>query len=383
MTLARVQIQNFRLIRSLELELAPGVNLFAGANAQGKTSILEALHYLSVGRSFRTTRDLECRSLQSKPEDITCATAYFSNSEDANALHVGPQKIRFAYAKPRKHFWLNDHPLQTISQLWGHFTTVIFEPSDMQLLQGAPGNRRLFLDRLLGQLNRENLSAQKNYTEALNHRNALLRAAHGRSRNAAPAEFDAYEAQMAKYGALMGQSRMRCLEKLSTETEQLLQQIAPGNQTLKVLYEPGIAGFELFEVNGNPVDQLRQFWAARRPQDLERGTTNQGFHRDDFTLLLNQQDARTYASQGEIRSCTLAIRLAELRLLATELPGLPLLLLDDILGELDRQRAERFLELVAEQRVQTLVTATNAQPIEARIAVERRFHVQNGGLVEG
>lgn len=376
MTLAKVEIEHFRLIRSMQLELAPGVNLFVGPNAQGKTSILEALHYLSVGRSFRTIRDQECRSLSCKPEEVTCATAFFEQEH-------GPQKIRFAYAKPRKHFWLNDHPLKTISELWGHFTTVIFEPSDMQLLQGAPGNRRLFLDRLLGQLNRENLASQRKYAEALNHRNALLKSARGfsgRSSAPQPTEFDAYEAQMAKYGAEMGISRLRCLEKLSVQTQELLQQIAPGKQTLQVLYEPGISGFKPLETVEKTAHWLKDFWASRRRQDLERSTTTQGFHRDDFTLCLNGQDARTYASQGEIRSCTLAVRLAELRLLANELPGLPLLLLDDILGELDRYRAERFLELVAEQKVQTLVTATNAQPIEARIAVERHFTIKLGTI---
>ncbi len=362
----------------MELQLAPGVNLFVGPNAQGKTSILEALHYLSVGRSFRTIRDNECRTMSCEPQAVTSATAHFS--ADADCKSVGPQKIRFAYAKPRKHFWLNEQPLRTISELWGHFTTVIFEPSDMQLLQGPPGNRRLFLDRLLGQLNRENLASQKKYAEALNHRNALLKAAGSRARNPQTAEFEAYEAQMAKYGALMGESRIRCLTKLSHETQELLQQIAPGKQSLQVLYEPGISGFRLDDSTEKTVQLLKEVWASKRKTDLERGTTTQGFHRDDFALSLNGQDARTYASQGEIRSCTLAVRLAELRLLANELPGLPLLLLDDILGELDRYRAERFLELVAEQNVQTLVTATNAQPIEARIAVERHFNVKDGSI---
>ncbi|MDX1972002.1 MAG: DNA replication and repair protein RecF [Candidatus Sumerlaeia bacterium] len=371
MTLQRLQIEQFRLLNSLEISLAPGVNLFVGPNAQGKTSILEAVHYLSVGRSFRTTRDAECRSLGSTSDAVTSVTGSFGDSG------TGLETLRFAYAKPRKHFWLNGHPVKTLSELWGKFTTVLFEPADLHLLQGPPANRRAFLDRLLGQLRPQTLLLQKRYAEALNHRNALLKR-HG----ATVPEFDAYEAQMAEYGLALYQERRRCVDALSLLAGEFLPEIAPENHTLAITYEPGFSAKlgEIPEEKESAVEWLRRVWREKRSSDAERATTTEGFHRDDFSLLLNAKDARIYGSQGEVRTCTLTLRLAELELLSRESSGLPLLLLDDLLGELDRDRSARFLSLVAARRVQTLITATNAQAIETQLPVEARFVVEAGQL---
>jgi DNA replication and repair protein RecF len=198
-------------------------------------------------------------------------------------------------------------------------------------------------------------------------------------------QYDAFEATLAQAAARILALRAELVRRLDRVVGPALESLAGGKDHLRLVYEPGFPAeskVTLDAVEAMPPphleDILRRHWREARSGDAERGLTRHGPHRDDMRFDLNGVDARPYASQGQARSCVLALRLAELDLLAEDPDRQPLLLMDDILGELDAARTEHFLHLVARREVQTLLTATDAARLEENLPVERRFRVVAG-----
>lgn len=373
MALSRLKIQNFRRIENATLEFSGGVAAFLGANAQGKTTVLEAIGYLSLGRSFKTPRDREViRRHDGETADFAATEATFTK--------LGTEhQLRIALESKQKSVWLDRKALRGLSEMWGYLPSVIFSPADMQIVQGAPTLRRNALDTLLGQLDGSYLQALSSYNRALRNRNALLR----RDVDLADPQYDAFETEMARLGALVVGSRFRLCQTLSGFTKEPVERLSRNQEQLVMSYEPGFAQENAAKLLDVVDDQTRQewlleYWRGHRSQDLERCVTKDGPHRDDVRFDLSGSDARTYASQGQVRTCVLALRLAELQALAAKSGIQPLLLLDDILGELDTARREAFLELVGERRVQTFITATDASGISDRLAIDQSFTVSDG-----
>ena len=375
MHLERLQIERFRLIDKAVIELAPGVNLFAGPNAQGKTTVLEAIAFLASGRSFRTARDRECIAWQA-PEDTRFAAV------DTHFLRAGARhRLRVAIEPKGKTVWMDGNTLPALSALWGKLNTVLFVPSDLQIVQGPPGLRRSVLDSLLGQTNPAYLQVLAAMNKALGSRNALLR----RRQSGTDRQYDAFESALAQNAATVLRARADLVARLAVAIAPPMEYLTAGGESLRLLYEPGFpaaAGLAPEALAALPqdelADKLRRYWRTARPGDIDRGTSRDGPQRDDVRFEINGSDARTFASQGQTRSCVVALRLAELELLTEATGETPLLLLDDIFGELDRRRAELFLSLLGKRSVQTLITATDAATVEAGISVDQRFEVREG-----
>lgn len=378
MHLERLQIERFRLIQQAVIELAPGVNLFTGANAQGKTTILEAIAFLATGRSFRTARDRECIAWTAKEE--TRFAAVDADFRRSGARH----RLRLAIEPRGKTVWLDGNTLRTLTSLWGRLNTVLFVPADLQIVQGPPGLRRSVLDSLLGQTNPSYLQILAATNRALGSRNALLR----RGRPSSDPQYEAFEATLAQNASSVLKARAELAVKLDAAIAAPMEHLTGGTETLRVIYEPGfpaqakltaetILAVQVTELT----ERLIEYWQQARAGDLDRGSTRDGAQRDDLRFEVNGSDARTYASQGQTRSCVVALRLAELELLSESSGETPLLLLDDIFGELDRRRAELFLSLLGQRPVQTLITATDAALVEAGIEIDRRFLVNGGDVV--
>ncbi|MDK2972531.1 MAG: replication and repair protein RecF [Candidatus Sumerlaeota bacterium] len=377
MPLLSLRLENFRLVGRANIELAPGINLFWGDNAQGKTTVLEAAGMLATGRSFRTARDRECIGWGAGEQRVGAVEGVFT---------AGPSRheVRVAIEPSRKAVWLDRKPLRALSELWGLFRTVFFVPADLGLIQGPPQQRRAALDTLLSQSQPAYLQTLVGMTRALASRNGLLR------RHVPPTDpqYDAFEKTLAVSAARTMLARARLAERLTEATRVTMAEITGGTEELALVYEAGFgtaSGIGALCAAGTPADELAAellaLWRRARKGDLERGVTREGPHRDDLRFEIGGHDARSYASQGQTRSAVLALRLAELDLLAGLDPGRPpVLLLDDILGELDAGRAERFLNLVAKRQVQTLMTATGAAIVEATLPVERRFCLEKGNV---
>lgn len=378
MTLLNLSLSRFRLIAEAHLELEPGINLLTGANAQGKTSVLEAIGYLSTGRSFRTARDREAITWDS-PE-----AARFAAIEATYTTGPTIHMTRFVIEPRAKSVWVDGKSLRTLTELWGLMRTVFFVPADLRLVQGPPALRREALDALLGQTNPAYLRLLSAANRALMGRNHLLRSGAPLS----DPQFDAYEAALAPSAARVLIERAGLTDRLSERVIGPIRELTRGAEDLRLVYEPGFPVGSGFDAEGlvsagerDLAARLKAHWREARPLDRERATTRDGFHRDDVRFEIAGADARSYASQGQVRCCVLALRLAELDTLAENSGHTPLLLLDDILGELDRDRSAQFLRLVAERQVQTLITATDSAIVEKSLPVARRFEVASGRVV--
>lgn len=382
--ITRLAIQRFRRLDAVRLELPPGPSLFVGPNAQGKTSILEAVHYLSLGRSFRTHTDRDViphAAPGTAPRHDAPPTTI-----DGLARHATTRRhLRVAFAGRTKAVSLDDKPLRTLSDLWGVLRSVCLVPADSELVTGAPAARRGLLDHLAGQLAPGYLKTLADYHRALQNRNSLLR----RRTPPGDAQYAAFEAAMATAAARVGRERRRFADLLAATAAPFLGQLTGDGERLGVAYAPGfshaspLAGAAWLDAEAGALEhQLAAWWQHARSGDLERGTTRDGPHRDDLALRINDAEARSFSSTGQMRGIVAALRLAEARLLTTR-DQAPVLLLDDVLGELDARRGAALLGLVAGLGIQALITATDASGVERHLDVAARFAVRDGCVVAG
>ena len=372
----QLAIRDFRLVAKAELDLHPGTNLLVGENAQGKTSVLEAIAMLSLGRSFRAARDRECIARAAS------AAARFASIDARYTEHGLPRRLRLAIEPTKKTVYLDGKQLRALSELWGHVRTVLFAPSDLRLVSGGPELRRGVLDTVLGQVRPGYLKRLGSYQRALQNRNGLIR-----DRVAAgDGRYAAFEATMAEAAALVAAERAQLVPRLDEAAREAVAALTDGREALRLTHEPGsLARDKALATEALAAGEhaaiaaaFAECWRRERQADIDRGFTRQGPHRDDLRFDIDGHDARAYASQGQARTCALALRLAELQVHEREGGEKPILLLDDILGELDRQRTRGFLRLVATRKVQTVLTATDAQPVEEGLDVHRRFLVRSG-----
>ena len=376
MRIDRLRLADFRRVVAAEVELAPGPNLFVGENAQGKTTLLEAVSLLATGRSFRTHREREV--VPREPRDGYEFTLAESRFEARGVTH----ESRLVLSGDEKAHFLDGKLVPRLGDVWGVLNVVVFDPADLQLIQGAPAHRRALLDGLLAMVSRRGLEALQSYTRALRQRNALFRA-RGR---ASAAEFDAYEDQMAIHAAAVLRARQSLIDDFTTRAAGQLEALAGGREVLALRHEPGwprAAGLPTLTAESGEAElaeALRTMWGSSRETDLERGHTHRGPHRGDFAILLDGVDGRLYASQGQARSIALALRFAELELIEARCGEPPILLLDDVLGELDRRRTEHFIRMLGRPGIQSLLTATDAAALESGLSVAARFEVNDGAV---
>ncbi|MCC6546491.1 DNA replication and repair protein RecF [Candidatus Sumerlaeota bacterium] len=381
MHISELTSENFRLLHKQAIGLAPGLNLFSGENAQGKTSLLEAVSYLSSGRSFRTSRDRDC--IRFKPSDAPADEGRFAAAECSFVSHEVQHKVRCAITPTEKVCWVDGNKLAKLGDLWGVLNTVVFVPTDIELVRGGPELRRALIGELLARTSRYDLQVMQRYALALRERNALLRDQFSTSNE----QFDVFENQMAEYGAKLLTARERMIRHFAMLAQEHLHQLTGGRDRFQMSHESGwprAAGLPKECLSDdNPMrselkSRLLNLWEHDREADAERGFTQNGPHRGDVAFSLNDRDARTFCSQGQARTIALALRLAEVEVLTILSAETPVLLLDDILGDLDQSRIERFAELLSKRGLQSLITSTDASTIETRLPVAAHFRVLGG-----
>jgi DNA replication and repair protein RecF len=368
MLIRELQVINFRNLRFLRAEFGQGIHVIHGSNAQGKTNLLEAVYLLVTGRSFRTTMDRELIPWLRDNYEATLVRA---------RVEKGGYEERFllSFNQTEKHVFVNGAPIPRLGDLVGRINAVLFTPADLQLVRGAPGLRRRFLDIELSQINPAYLRHLQRYDLALRQRNALLKQ-HQR-RPGLAAELAPWDAQLAENGAEIVAARARMMARLSELAGRTYAHIAGLHEPLALRYEPSPAC-------GGDAGALRERLAAAplaaQPDDVRRGATSVGPHRDDFTFLIDGRDARDFGSQGQQRSCVLAMKLAELSLMREATGENPILLLDDLMSELDESRKRAFLESL-DPAIQTFITATEKELVLSLVAPARVYRVEDGEMI--
>lgn len=356
---ARVRLTEFRNYVDQELELSEGFNVLSGANAQGKTSFLEALYFLSTTRLLRGQRDSEAVRQSAQRATVT---AELLDVSTRIGLEVG--------MGVRKRATLNSLHLPRASDLIGRMPCVCVSAEDLAIVRGEPSDRRLFLDLELSGLYPAYLNHLTHYKRALEQRNALLR--HARDRYFPAEAFEVWETQLAHHGAQLRKVRRDYLRDLGPFAVEMHGFLGHGE-------EVGIHIVERDEAADEPA--LLSGLAECRSHDIARGGTSLGPHRDDLLVTVEGREARLYGSQGQQRTAVIAVKMATLEFARRELGGPPLLLLDDILSDLDERRRRLLVELVLQRAGQAVLTCTEAEAAgEAILERARLFEVHRGKI---
>jgi DNA replication and repair protein RecF len=369
MRLERLEVVDFRNHDRAAVELPAGVSALVGPNGVGKTNLLEAVGYLATLGSHRVGQDAALIRAGSSSAVIRAAV-----QRAGRRLLVDVELRPGSGVRGR----VNGAPVPRARDLLGVVRATVFAPEDLGLVRGDPEERRRFLDTLATQRLPRYHGSRQDYDRVLRQRNTLLRSAAGRLPASALATLEVWDEKLASAGAEIWSERLRLVAALTPRVELAYQRLAGRDDVVDVAYVSSVAGNAGLDPDPAKLAQaLRERLVADRTREVERGITLSGPHRDDLALALRGLPARTHASHGEAWSLALALRLGSHRLLAEEGEE-PVLLMDDVFAELDRQRRDRVAEaaLAAEQ---TIVTAAIPEelPGELNAAV---FHVEPGSV---
>lgn len=355
MHVSQLSLTDFRSWRLLEVELAPGATALVGANGQGKTNIVEALLYVATLASHRVGTDAPLVR-QGCERAVVRARVERDDRSMLVELELNPGKANRAR--------VNRGPVPRAREVLGLLRTVLFAPEDLSLVRGDPAERRRFLDDLLVQRAPRLAGVRSDYERVLKQRNALLKTAFlaKRSGGGDMRTLDVWDAHLARAGAELLAARLALVVDLQPLVEVAYREVSKGQGEATMAYRSSLG-----EAMPDSADRevlaaaLLSELARVRPQEVERGVSLVGPHRDELVLSLGTMPVKGYASHGESWSVALALRLASYELLRAD-GGEPVLLLDDVFAELDTGRRDRLAALV-QGAEQVLVTAAVAQDV--------------------
>ena len=366
MNIKRLELKNFRNYRDETIELPSGASVFLGQNAQGKTNILEAVYYAALGRSHRTSADIE---LVRWDEGEALLSFDFLRMDAENKL-----EFRF-FRERRRKILRNGAPIR-MKDLVGTVNVVLFSPEDLFLIKGAPAGRRRFLDMEISQVDPSYFYDLVVYSRLLSQRNTLLKQV--RDGEADESEIPLWDVQMVPRAVSIIKKRIDAVKKLDDLASRTQQEISGGGECLSLRYELHGANSEK---SVNMTNDLFSWYNEKLAEslrlDIIRGATRFGPHRDDLAFFVNDADLRAFGSQGQQRTGVLALKLAELVFFKEETGEYPILLLDDVMSELDRDRREKLLSFIRGEKLQALITATDEAYFPSD-TIENFFDVSHG-----
>jgi DNA replication and repair protein RecF len=373
MHVVRLSLHDFRSYAAAEVALPPGVTAFVGRNGQGKTNLVEAVDYVARLSSHRVASDAPLVRFGAE-QAVVRAAVVRDGREALLEVEINPGRSNRAR--------VNRSPLPRARELLGLVRTVLFSPEDLTLVKGDPSERRRFLDDLLVQRAPRYAGVRSDYDRVLRQRNALLKnAGHRGGRRSGPDEhfestLEVWNQQLAAVGAELLAARIALVEDLRPLVARAYEAVArgAGQEDATLAYRPS---FDLGPLGAPGVlperaplrDALLAELDRRRPEELQRGISLVGPHRDELLLGLGRLPVKGYASHGESWSFALALRLASYDLLRAGGDD-PILILDDVFAELDSERRDRLAELVAGAE-QVLVTAAVAADVPALLRGHR------------
>ncbi|OKJ16681.1 DNA replication/repair protein RecF [Kitasatospora sp. CB01950] len=373
MHVAHLSLADFRSYARVEVPLDPGVTAFVGPNGQGKTNLVEAIGYLATLGSHRVASDAPLVRLGAERAVVRASVVGQGGRTTLVELEITPGKANRAR--------LNRSDNVRPRDVLGVLRTVLFAPEDLTLVKGDPGERRRFLDELLTARAPRLAGVRSDYERVLKQRNALLKTAatarrHGGGKAADLATLEVWDGHLARTGAELTAFRIQLVAALQPLVAEAYRQLAPDAGETVLEYRHSFEG-ELPSSREQAEQQLLDALQAARPQEVARGLTLVGPHRDELLLRLGPLPAKGYASHGESWSYALALRLASYELLRSE-GGEPVLILDDVFAELDARRRDRLAELVAGGE-QVLVTAAVAEDVPKALT-GARYAVSDGAV---
>ncbi len=359
MIIQHLELTNFRNYAATTIDLTSGVTAVVGNNGQGKTNLVEALGYLATLKSFRGV-----------PTEALIRTGCESAVLRATVVHADGREVLIEtelVRTGRNRSLVNKQRLARSRDLLGVVRTTVFSPEDLELVKAAPSVRRDFVDDALVALQPKLDVLCSEIEKVLRQRNSLLKQAGGRLSPDIASTLDVWDAKLAELGNELGDERSRLIAQISPRVSKAYEELAEKATPIGLVYEPEWRRIGL----ANELQTCRM-------DDIRRGTSTVGPHRDDIDLLINGLPARTHASQGEQRTLALAMRLAVHRMVTEEFGSPPVLILDDVLSELDPGRAAALLRHFPEGQV--LITTAGYLPEAAH--PDRIVRIQQGAVVQ-
>ena len=360
---------DFRSYSFVEINLEPGVTTFIGSNGQGKTNLVEAISYCSTLSSHRVSQDLPLVKAD-QPRAIVRTGVKYQDRTNWLEVEIWPSKTNKAK--------LNGSDCKKTKDILGILQTITFSPEDLILVKGDPGQRRYFLDDLLVQKSSSYAGIKTDYERVLKQRNALLKSAGPARRNnldSVLATLDIWNEQLINFGSQIILARHQIINELLPYVSKSYAELAPSSKALNITYLPNVSA-ENMTLN-DLVTAMKQKLQERQQDELDRGLTLVGPHRDDLEIMIGELPAKGYASHGESWSAALALRLASFDLLkATSPAGDPVLILDDVFAELDVARRNQLI-LRVKNVEQVLITAAVAEDVPKEL-VGNKLYVNNG-----
>ena len=358
MELKRLQLNNHRNYAHLDLVPGPGVNVFVGANGQGKTNLLEAVAMLALSSSPRARRDVELLG------PVAPAARIHAEVESAGrGIEVTIDLEQGEGERVRRVIEV-DGVRRRGFDLPGHFRVTLFWPDDLGLVKAGPEQRRRFLNQMLVQVEPGYARALGALRRVLEQRNSLLKKI--ASGEAAADELEPWNVELMTYGSEIARARARAVSELVPYAAQSHAEIAAGER-LEIAYL-------------GPPEDFADAVEKSLTDDLRRGSTTVGPHHDDLLIQLNGRDARSYASQGQQRTAVVSLKLAEAALVTRRAGERPVLLLDDVLSELDAERRAALLRRVAGEG-QVIITSAEMGPFPADLITGARVWSVNSGRI--
>jgi DNA replication and repair protein RecF len=373
MFLSHLSLYNFRNYTQLELALQPGLFVFYGDNAQGKTNLLEAVSMLATGASFHASSDREVVNwlaaeqvaridgvAKRREDEIHIEIAIFDPTPTPPLTSTGEQPARaknllaLPTNAPRKRYKVNGVPKKTVDVI-GQLRVVLFAPMDLHLVDGTPEERRRSLDRALCQVQPRYCQALLKYRKIVAQRSALLKRI--RENLEEPQMLNYLDEQLTLLASQIIYERQRMVTILNQYANEFQQAISGGREQLQIVYRPSLKADESL----NPLEAqkiYREQLHEIRKREIIQGVCLLGPHRDDLEFVVNGVNMLTYGSRGQQRTVALAAKLAELTFMRISTGDEPVLLLDDVFSELDHLRRDYLLNLVM-QHEQVLLTSTD------------------------
>ncbi len=362
MRVVRVTVRDFRCYEDAQAELGDGLTVITGPNGAGKTNLLEALYFGCTGRSCRTTNERELVRFGQRAVRVVVAA---QGDDGPHELSVG-----FSPGEPKR-MQADGAPVERLLDVTERPLVSVFHPDRLELVKGPPSLRRAHLDQFVAALWPARVVTRRAYAQTLAQRNALI----GRIRAGAGSResLTSWDAQLARHGIALMEDRASAIAAVDDSFARCGSELGLDGDPA-VAYRP--------RSRATAPEQLHSELADRVATDLERGFTGHGPHRDDLSILREGRELRAYGSQGQQRLALLALLLAEREVLAARRDAPPMMLLDDVMSELDRDRRRGLVALLAASEGQAVITATDLEQIPgASGAGVKRIQVADGRVV--
>lgn len=376
MKIKSLKLLYFRNYLSTNIEVHPSLNVLVGNNANGKTNIIESIFCLALGKSYRTKSDSECIMFGETATAMSCIVNKNDRELDIMlGINNKGKSAKIAGIKKTK-----------LTDFVGELNVVLFSPEDLQIVKGSPALRREFINREFYQFSRIYHKYYLMYQHLLKQRNSYLKDMRKNPKDEMSlAYLETLTSQLAKVALYITKERVSFVQDISKLTYKNMLNISNGQETLKIKYKSSVLdALNIAEIKDESFteENLTKVMMKKSFDDIMRGSTKIGPQHDDLEFYINDLDAKMYASQGQQRSIVLSLKLAEINYLKEKTGTYPVLLLDDVLSELDKNRQLKLLDAINEN-VQTFITTPSISDIKEDLLKKAKvFKIEDGNIRE-